>query len=810
MSEKASFEENDILNLISKDIKLGWWRENDRQKVFYFSDLIKELTGLHADRISHEDFIGMVREDYRDRVLMEFENKDIYNLFDQVFPMNCPNGVLWMHAKTVDVSTDDAGIVHATGYIQIIDNPEVTAPHKASAMRINNLLYQLNNISQILLSFLQTDKSETAINNILKDMLKQFKAGRAYIIEYDWLKRMQTCTYEVVSENVEPQIDLINQLSIDMNSWWTTEIMSGKAIILSTLDDLPAEASEEKKFLAFQDIKSLFVVPLFAKNGVWGYAGIDIVEEYHSWVKEDAEWLTALFNIISLCVQLQRSEQKAQVDKRYLQNLYKNMPLGYLRVKVLHNEEGKPADYLFIDANPAAEELFQRPLISYIGHKASVTGVDLEKNLQYLCMAFYNDGYVETDFYIEKSDKYTRLVMYSIQQDEIVCLFSDITESHKTARKLIKAKEKAEVSDRLKSAFLANMSHEIRTPLNAIVGFSDLLVEVEDKEERKTYSDIVHKNNELLLQLISDILDLSKIESGTLEVVYSTVKVNKLLREMIKYYRLKTEGTRVEVVFEECMPSCIIYSDKNRITQILSNFINNALKFTVEGSISVGYKLVGKDKIKFYVKDTGSGIAKEDLDKIFARFVKLDNFVAGAGLGLSISKSLVKQMDGEIGVESELGVGSCFWFTHPYDPELQYNTDDNMQIEIPQIENYTQKPHTPLILVAEDTESNYMLLTSIMRDKYTLIRAMNGAEAIQLYKSIKPDLILMDIKMPVMDGIEATKEIRKLDQEIPIVAVTAFAFDSDKQKALEAGCTDYMPKPIKASVLLKKIEDILS
>ena len=241
----------------------------------------------------------------------------------------------------------------------------------------------------------------------------------------------------------------------------------------------------------------------------------------------------------------------------------------------------------------------------------------------------------------------------------------DITNLQNIEQELIRARIKAEQSDRLKSAFLANMSHEIRTPLNAIVGFSSLLAETDSRSERQEYIKIVQENNELLLQLISDILDLSKIEAGTFNFVYTNVDVNETCAEIIKSMSMKV-SKGVELIFEEPFPECYIYTDKNRFTQVISNFINNALKFTQQGCITLGYEQVSHQKIKFYVRDTGMGIPEEKQKSVFERFVKLNTFVQGTGLGLSICKSIVSQMGGEIGVDSTEGVGSCFWFTHPY------------------------------------------------------------------------------------------------------------------------------------------------
>lgn len=246
----------------------------------------------------------------------------------------------------------------------------------------------------------------------------------------------------------------------------------------------------------------------------------------------------------------------------------------------------------------------------------------------------------------------------------IVSIEWDVTELEMMKRELLSSKEKAEMSDSLKSAFLANMSHEIRTPLNAIVGFSSLMVDTEDMEERRQYMDIVEENNDLLLQLISDILDLSKIEAGTFDFTEREVDVNLLCEDIVLAMRMKARPN-VEILFDRHLPECRIMSDRNRLHQVISNFVNNALKFTEEGNIRVGYDQLDEAHLRFYIADTGIGIEPEMQNEIFERFVKLNSFVHGTGLGLSICRSIVEQLGGEIGVDSEPEKGSCFWFTLP-------------------------------------------------------------------------------------------------------------------------------------------------
>ena len=366
---------------------------------------------------------------------------------------------------------------------------------------------------------------------------------------------------------------------------------------------------------------------------------------------------------------------------------------------------------------------------------------------------------------------------------------------------------KAERSNQLKSAFLANMSHEIRTPLNAILGFSRIIAETENAEERLQYYDIVEKNNMRLQELINEILDLSKIESGMMEFNYAPVSLYILCEDVKNTYSFRCQPG-VELVFEESDPSLVISTDRNRLFQVFSNLIGNATKFTAKGSISFGYKLKEKE-IVFHVADTGSGISDDKIDKIFDRFIMANNQVQGTGLGLSISKIIVEKLGGKIAVQSKMETGTTFTFTLPY---ISANGDMKWEEKLTpaSIKDNNRTSHQEMtILVAEDYQSNYDLIEAMLRKMYKLVHAHDGMEAIIFYEQYKPDLILMDIKMPNINGLDATKAIREMSASVPVIAVSAYAYEKDKIAAIESGCNEFLTKPVSADLLKMTINKYL-
>ena len=909
--------------------QIGWWEVDLTAGYYLCSDYLSDLLGLDGDTISTSDFLNLIRADYRKLIAQEFRaNSSIHkDFYEQTFPIHSKYGEVWLHTRLAfrEKGTGVDGGDKSFGIIQRVEAPK-EEDQRDALRRVNDLLCRQNFVSQSLLRFLRDEAVESCIADILRDILNLYNGkGRVYIFEYDEIYAHHSCIYEVVSEGVSAEIDNLQDMPASESKWWSEQILSGKPIILNTLEQLLEEAPDEYQILVVQGIKSLMVTPLMTGDRVWGYMGIDLVETYHDWSNEDFQWFSSLGNIINICIELRKTKDKVIREQTFLNNLFHFMPMGYIRMSIIRDENNKPCDYRVTDANEVSSTFFGLPLESYIGSLASEKHPDYLQKLNFLEEILDSNSYREKDEYFPRTERYTHWVIYSPGKDEIVGLFLDstgsvqanraldrseklfqnifanipagveiydkdgylidlnnkdleifgvvnksdvigvnffenpnvpqgirdrvrnedlvdfrlnysfeqaegyyetnrsnaielyskvsklydnegnfsgyilisidnteridamnrirdfenfflmisdyakvgyaklnllnrkgyaikqwyknlgeeedtlldevvgvythmhpedrkrfldfydevrdgkrrhfqgemrirrpgtknewnwvssnvmvtnykpeeneieiiginydITELKETEAELIQARDKAEMMDRLKSAFLANMSHEIRTPLNAIVGFSDLLVETEELSERQEYIKIVRENNDLLLQLISDILDLSKIEAGTFEFTSGDVDVNLLCEDIVRSMGMKAKG-EVELVLDNHLPVCHVISDRNRIHQVISNFVNNAMKFTSEGSIHVGYKL--KDgELEFYVEDTGIGIEKEQLPHIFERFVKLNSFVHGTGLGLSICQSIVEQLGGRIGVDSEKGKGSRFWFTIP-------------------------------------------------------------------------------------------------------------------------------------------------
>ena len=675
MKEQTNYDYEKYVQ-IAKMAKMGWWESDLKNQEYICSDFIVDLLGLESNRISFTEFHQRIREDHRLRLKNEYMSLSYLETYEQMFPIRAKDGEIWVYSKINFQKPDKEGYRNMTGFLQYIDRPIDTTNENIDFFQVSNLLYQQTNISYSLLAFLQCDDVTQVVNKTLGDLLNQFLGDRIYIFEINRKEQRQDCTYEVTAEGISKEQEFLSNIPWDPSTWWNHQIAERRAIILNTLDDMPEEAAEYRQTLEIQDIKSLMVVPLISKEEVWGYMGIDMVRTQRSWSNVDYQCFSSLANIISICIELRKSELQAKEDRlaldnseKILRNIYKNLPAGVelydkdgylvdindkeleifglsdkneaLRVNLFDNPNipsevkeklrakedvdfsidydfSKISQYVntrrngIINLTTKVTALYdsQNQFINYLFINIDTTEttnaytkIQEFENLFLLIgdyakvgFAHFNvltrDGYAQDTWYrnlgekegipmpqvigvyahvvpedqavlknfvgevktgkatslrkevrvCRENGKYTWTSINVMVRDyrpqdgiiEMLCINYDITPLKETEQKLIIARDKAEELDRLKSAFLANMSHEIRTPLNAIVGFSSLLAETDSRNERQEYIKIVQENNELLLQLISDILDLSKIEAGTFNFVYTNVDVNETCAEIIK------------------------------------------------------------------------------------------------------------------------------------------------------------------------------------------------------------------------------------------------------------------------------------
>lgn len=376
----------------------------------------------------------------------------------------------------------------------------------------------------------------------------------------------------------------------------------------------------------------------------------------------------------------------------------------------------------------------------------------------------------------------------------------------------MQAAEKAKKASKMKSLFLANMSHEIRTPLNAVEGFSRIMAETDDQEERYKYMEIIDSNNARLLNLIDEILDLSRMEAGKVKIKKELVNLDDLCKNISLIFKFRFSD-QVKMELRDANVQTTLYTDSNRLTQVFSNLISNALKHTSEGVIAFGYNLTDDGKtVEFFVEDTGSGIAPEDIDNIFNTYMSRDaDKQNGHGLGLALCKVIIEKLHGKIWVESEVGKGSKFTFSIPFEGKLGGN-GDGPNITLVRTLRVTDQPletDTKLVLVAEDEDTNYKLVESVLGKRYKLIRANDGIEAVTMAEEYRPNLILMDIRMPNMSGLDSTRIIKEVHSTVPIIALSAYAFDSDIQEACSAGCDEFIAKPFRLETLIETVEKYL-
>ena len=618
--ETSKQKEYTFLQKLLNKANMGWWEADLKTESYVCSEFISRLLGIDEDGvISFEDFNKRIlREDQHHTTSYSFDK--LQQSIEEVYLLDTPHGDVWIRSKICFQETDGEGTTKIYGIAETQDGPRMASAYQA------------------------LQNSERILHNIYK--------------------------------NLPVGIELYNKdgylLDLNKKELEMFHITHKEKVIGINIFENPALPEEIK--LKIRDNEEVEFTFQYDFSKIKGYYESEKTSGFINLTTR----ITTLYDhdrqpINYLLINVDKTENTIAYNKIQEFKNFFELVGDYAKVGYAHFDALSRNGYALSSWYKNVGEEEGTPLPEIIGIHSHFHPEDRAVMLDFLAKVVKGESTkLCRDVRIRRADgsyTWTRvnvLVRNYRPQDnviEMLCINFDITQLKETEQMLIKAKEKAEEADRLKSAFLANMSHEIRTPLNAIVGFSSMLEEAEDQEEKHQYITIIEDNNKLLLQLISDILDLSKIEAGTFDIIPERVNAKQLCNDLFQAMQMKT-SPQVELRLKDNLPELTFTSDKNRLYQVLLNFVTNALKFTSEGNITIDYQIDGNE-VKFSVQDTGMGIEPEKQEAIFTRFVKLNSFIPGTGLGLPICQSIVTQLGGKIGVESEPGRGACFWFTHP-------------------------------------------------------------------------------------------------------------------------------------------------
>ena len=599
---------------------IGWWEADLKAETYKCSELISQLLGIGEDGlISFEDFNKRIlKEDQGYATFPSFDK--VQQTVEEIYLFDTPKGHVWIRSKACFQETDENGNTKVYGIAETQEGIHIASAHQA----LQNSERILHNIYKNLPVGIELyDKDGQMVDLNKKDMEMFRISNKEYILGVNIFENpiLPEEIKQKIRDNENADFTFRYDFS-KINKYYQPNSTTGFIDLTTKVTTLYDHNHEPINYLLINVDKTEDTI---------AYNKIQEFESFFDLVGDYAKVGYAHFDALSR-------------DGYALRSWYRNVG----------EEEGTPLpEIIGIHSHFHPED--RAAMIDFLDKVIKGESSKLSRDVR-IRRADGNYTWTRVNVLVRNYQPQDNII-------EMLCINFDITELKETERMLIGAKEKAEEADRLKSAFLANMSHEIRTPLNAIVGFSSLLEEAEDAEEKHLYAKIIEENNKLLLQLISDILDLSKIEAGTFDIIPEQVDAQQLCNELLQSMQVRATE-QVEILLAPELPELTFTSDKNRLYQVLLNFVTNALKFTSEGSIVIDYRINGNE-VRFSVQDTGMGIEPEKQEAIFTRFVKLNNFIAGTGLGLPICQSIVTQLGGKIGVESEPGKGSCFWFTHP-------------------------------------------------------------------------------------------------------------------------------------------------
>ena len=607
----------DQCKLLLDRAEVGLWEADFVQRSYICSDYLMSIFGKKGNNLSFFEFYYIIREDFRDLITTDFLSIQSVDTYEQIFPIITPTGEKWVRSRLCERKLNNGVCVKALGILQILPNFKLKEEKISKMIDHNEMIFRKLYVN-LPVGVELYDRDGYLIDLNAKDMEIFGIRSKKDVLGVNIFSNpiMPKDVIKKLKENKSVNFRL-NYSFKKVDDYYNTSKV-GEMDIVTKASILYDQRGEPSSYL---------LINLDNTEKMIAYNRISEFENVFTLVSIYAKVGYALYDLYTF---------EGYAIKQWYENMGEKdgTPLSQIIgiYSYIHPNDAGYINSFFEEVKQGKAHHFRREVRVKSGDGWKWICANITRNPQSV----------------------------DPNKPEMICINYDITELKDSQLK----RERAEELDRLKSAFLANMSHEIRTPLNAIVGFSQLLAETDDPEERHEFVEIIDSNNRMLLQLISDILDLAKIESGTMDLKFADMNVKEVINEIVTSFRIKMPDN-VALIAPQDSPECQIYSDRMRLTQVISNFLNNAIKYTSEGCITLAYEIIG-DEIKFSVTDTGDGMSQEIQAHIFDRFYKGNTFKQGTGLGLSICETIVNRLGGRIGVNSELGKGSTFWFTHPY------------------------------------------------------------------------------------------------------------------------------------------------
>jgi nitrogen-specific signal transduction histidine kinase len=607
----------DQCKLLLDRAEVGLWEADFVQRSYICSDYLMSIFGKKGNNLSFFEFYYIIREDFRDLITTDFLSIQSVDTYEQIFPIITPTGEKWVRSRLCERKLNNGVCVKALGILQILPNFKLKEEKISKMIDHNEMIFRKLYVN-LPVGVELYDRDGYLIDLNAKDMEIFGIRSKKDVLGVNIFSNpiMPKDVIKKLKENKSVNFRL-NYSFKKVDDYYNTSKV-GEMDIVTKASILYDQRGEPSSYL---------LINLDNTEKMIAYNRISEFENVFTLVSVYAKVGYALYDLYTF---------EGYAIKQWYENMGEKdgTPLSQIIgiYSYIHPNDAGYINSFFEEVKQGKAHHFRREVRVKSGDGWKWICANITRNPQSV----------------------------DPNKPEMICINYDITELKDSQLK----RERAEELDRLKSAFLANMSHEIRTPLNAIVGFSQLLAETDDPEERHEFVEIIDSNNRMLLQLISDILDLAKIESGTMDLKFADMNVKEVINEIVTSFRIKMPDN-VALIAPQDSPECQIYSDRMRLTQVISNFLNNAIKYTSEGCITLAYEIIG-DEIKFSVTDTGDGMSQEIQAHIFDRFYKGNTFKQGTGLGLSICETIVNRLGGRIGVNSELGKGSTFWFTHPY------------------------------------------------------------------------------------------------------------------------------------------------